>query len=202
MKPCARMRLLWLPLSVAVALATMLGCAGREIPIPPQAEAPKTQTYVIGPGDVLDISVWKNKELSVEVPVRTDGMISVPLLDDIHAAGMTPEQLKQLITRELNEYVSNADVTVIVKQSARRVYVLGEVVRSGPIALVTDLRVVDALSAAGGFGPFADKHDVKIIRHDGKKEVTYRFDYEAFVKGKAPGTNILLEPGDTIVVPD
>ena len=158
--------------------------------------------YVIGAGDRLSIRVWKNPELSVNVPVRPDGKISVPLLDDVQAEGFTAIELKEVITRELSEYVTNPDVTVVVEQIDKRVYVLGEVARKGPILLANDLRVTDAISAAGGFGTYANKKKIKIIRRTENGEVEYRFDYDAYVAGKAPGTNMLLVPGDTVVVPD
>jgi polysaccharide export outer membrane protein len=134
--------------------------------------------------------------------VRPDGKISVPLLDDVQAEGFTALELKELVTRDLGEYVANPDVTVVVETVAKRIYMLGEVSRQGPIGLVTDLRVTDAISAAGGFAPFADKKNVKVIRRSENGEVEYRFNYEAYMAGKAPGTNLLLAPDDTIVVTD
>jgi len=192
------------PLSIRswwlVALALVLGCAS-SLPMPPE-EAPGDTTYRITAGDTIGVRVWKNPELSVDVPVRPDGMISVPLLDDLKAEGLTPQELKQVVGRELSEYISHPDVTIVVLQSGKRVFVIGEVVRSGPIPLVTNLRVLDAISAAGGFGPFANTRKVRIIRKTEDGEITYGFNYNAYVAGDAPGTNILLHPGDTIVVPD
>ncbi len=147
--------------------------------------------------------MWKNPDLSVEVPVRPDGKLSVPLLDDVQAEGLTVLELKEVITRDLTEYISNPDVTVVVQGiGSKYVFVLGEVVRSGPVPLSKDVRVLDALTTAGGFGPFADKKRVKVIRRQDGGEVEYRFNYDAYVAGKAPGTNLLLVPGDAIVVPD
>jgi len=161
------------------------------------------EEYVIGAADVLVVRVWKNPELSAEVTVRPDGKISVPLLDDIHAVGLTALELKEVITRELAEYVSNPDVTVVVRDvGSKYIFVLGEVARSGPVGAGREVRVLDAIATAGGFGPFADKKRVKIIRRQDGVEVEYRFNYDAYVAGKAPGTNLLLVPGDTIVVPD
>jgi polysaccharide export outer membrane protein len=188
--------------SVLLALAVSLGCAGSGMPHPPEPPPMGKAEYVIGAGDVLTIRVWKNPELSVEVPVRPDGKISVPLLDDVQAEGFTALELKEVITRDLSEYVSNPDVTVVVVAVSKRIYVLGEVRRSGPIPLGGDVRVLDAIAAAGGFSPFADKKRVKVIRRSEDGEVEYRFNYDAYVAGKAPGTNLLLIPNDTIVVPD
>jgi len=185
----------------AVGAALLLACSSPPPPPPDSAEA--RATYVIGAGDLLGIRVWKNPELSVDVPVRPDGMLSVPLIGDLQAQGMTAEDLSTLIAHELNEYITNADVTVLVlKTGSKRVFVIGAVLRSGPVPLLTDLHVVDAIAQSGGFGAFADRSHVRIIRKTPKGEVTYRFNYDAYVAGKAPGTNVQLQAGDTIVVPD
>ena len=162
------------------------------------------EAYKIGVTDILRISVWKNQELSVEVPVRPDGKISVPLLDDVHAAGLTPQELKEVLTREFAEYVTEPHVTVIViEMNSRFVSVIGEVAREGRFPLARNIRVLEAIAFAGGFTTFADKDNVRIVRRqaDGG-ELEYRFDYDAYIKGKAPGTNIVLQNGDTIIVPE
>ena len=161
--------------------------------------------YTIGVTDVLRINVWKNPELTVEaVPVRADGKISVPLINDIQAEGMTPEELKDVIARELSEYVSEPNVTVVVIQmNSRFVSVIGEVGRATRVPLTRDLRVLEAITEASGFGPFADKSNVRIVRRNADgTESEYRFDYGAYIRGRAPGTNIVLQHGDTIVVSD
>ena len=188
---------------LALLLGAALGCAGNR-PAPPMAEAPQEPAeYVIGAGDVLRVVVWKNPEISGEVPVRNDGMISVPLLDDVKAEGLTPEQLKSVITEDLNEFITAPDVTVTVMNPvSKRVFVLGEVARSGMVPLLKDLRITDAVTASGGFGPFANRSRIKVIRRQGMDEVEYNFDYDAYVAGRAPGTNILLQAGDTVIVPD
>jgi len=200
--------------SIALVLGLGLGLAGcaglpffggieRAEP-PPEPSVLERPSYVIGHGDVLRISVWRNDELSVQaVPVRPDGKISVPLLDDVQAAGLTPEELKELLTQALSEYVANPDVTVIVTQvNSKQVFVIGAVQRSGPMPLRQDMRVLNAISAAGGFSPFAEKGDVRVIRDTQNGLVEYRFDYGAYLKGRAPESNLLLRPGDTIVVPE
>jgi polysaccharide export outer membrane protein len=162
------------------------------------------QTYTIGVTDVLEIVVWKNEELSVRVPVRPDGKISVPLLDDVQAEGLTPVELKEVLTRELAEFVTAPDVAVIVlEMNSQFVSVVGEVARNAQINLTKDLRVLEAIAAVGGFNLFADKSDVRIVRRrpDGS-EAEFAFDYEAYIRGKAPGTNIVLQDGDTIIVHD
>lgn len=190
-------------MGLVVGLALLGACAGPAPPPPPEPDILERDTFVIGHEDMLRISVWKNPELSVDVPVRPDGMISVPLLNDIQAAGLTPEELKELITGQLVEYVNNPDVTVVVTQvNSKRIYVIGAVGRSGAQPLNQDMRVLDAISVAGGFVQFAQKGDIKILRRSGGEIVEYRFDYGAYLKGNAPGSNMLLRPGDTIVVPD
>ncbi len=189
---------------VAIAFVAAVGCASRAVPPPPEQPVLERDTHVIGHGDRLQIAVWKNPELSVPmVPVRPDGKISVPLLDDVQAAGLTPEELKELLTQALAEYVANPDVTVIVIEiNSRRVHVMGAVLRSGAFPLTQDMRVLDAIALSGGFSQFAEKDDVKILRRSGGGLVEYRFDYPAYLKGHGHETNLLLQPGDTIVVPD
>jgi polysaccharide export outer membrane protein len=191
------------PLAACIALVMGLTACQTARPMPPPQEAPPAGPYLIGEGDVLAVRVWKNQELSVEVPVRPDGMISVPLVNDVKAAGLTTDQLKQDLATKLSEFITNPDVTVVVlRADSKRVFVLGEVVRPGPVALASQLYVLDAISAAGGFTPFADEDDVRIIRRgaDGN-EIEFQFDYDAYVMGRAAGSNIALQPGDTIVVP-
>lgn len=195
--------------AAAAAGGLLLACAGTARQLPPAA-ALETQaleanaSYVIGPNDVLQITVWKNPELSLEqVVVRPDGKISFPLLDDVQAAGLTPLELKQVLADRLSEYITAPHVTVVVRQiNSKNVYVLGEVARQGAIPLRVDMRVVDALALAGGFTPYADRRRVKIIRNvDGSGPVEFVFDYEAFVEGRNLEQNIPLLPGDKIVVP-
>jgi polysaccharide biosynthesis/export protein len=192
----------WIAGAICVLL---IGCFGRQVSPPPPDPVPMDrETYKIGVADMLRISVWKNPDLSVDVPVRVDGMVSVPLIDDVQAEGLTPQELKEVIARELSEYITAPDVTVIMLQNnSRFVSVVGHVKAEGRVALTRDLRVLEAIATAGGFDAFAAKGDVRIIRRraDGT-EAEYRFDYDAYIRGRAPGTNIVLQPGDTIIVPD
>jgi polysaccharide export outer membrane protein len=189
-----------LALSVCALLALAACSTTRLQPLPQEAPAPGP--YKFGEGDTIGVRVWKNPELSVEVPVRPDGMISVPLLNDVKAAGTTADQLKEEITAKLAEYIAGPNVTVILLQSAKRVYVDGEVQRPGPVSLQTELHVLDAISASGGFTAFADTDDIRVIRRGAEgQELEFGFDYDAYVKGRAAGTNIVLQPGDLIVVP-
>ena len=188
-----------------MALVIQTACVGRPLsPPPPDATPMARQPYRLGVTDLIRVSVWRNPELSVEVPVRSDGMVSVPLIDDVYAAGLTPPELKEVVTRELSEFVTAPDVTIIVLQmNSRFISVIGEVRRENRISLTQDLRVLEAIALAGGFTTFADKGDVRVVRRqsDGS-ETTYEFDYNAYVRGRAAGTNMVLQPGDTIIVPE
>jgi polysaccharide export outer membrane protein len=186
-----------------MAVGALLGCASPQPPPPEFEAAPKEGVYIIGTADRLRIDVWQNEKLTLmEVPVRPDGKITVPLIDDVQAAGLTPDELKASIAEKLTEYVQTPTVTVVVLAPlSKRAYVLGEVRNAGPIGLGSEMSVLDAITAAGGFTPFANKSRVRVLRRIDGKELDYRFDYEAFVDGKAPGTNILLHPGDTVLVP-
>jgi polysaccharide export outer membrane protein len=163
---------------------------------------PIDPNYVIGPQDIVDISVWKEPDLSKSVPVRPDGKISLPLLNDVQAAGLTPVQLGAQITSNLTKYVTNPQVTVIVSQiNSQRIYILGEVARAGSYTLLPDMTVLQALSDAGGFTPFANSRRVYVLRQDNGRQQKFPFNYKDVISGKDPGQNIALKPGDTIIVP-
>ena len=140
------------------------------------------------------------------VPVRPDGRITVPLLDDVQAGGLTPLELKQVLTQGLRAYLTIAepDVTVVVIEvNSKRVFVVGEVARPTTLPLSQDLRVLDAITLAGGFKTYANRGSIKVLRRtkDGGV-IEYIFDFDAFVAGDAPGSNLVLHPGDTIIVQD
>ena len=158
--------------------------------------------YVIGAQDILDISVWKEPDVSRVVPVRPDGRISLPLLNDVQAAGLTPAQLAAQVTENLKKYVTNPQVTVIVTTiNSQRVYILGEVTRPGAFPLLPGMSVLQALSSAGGFTQFAKVKSIFVRRMEDGKEVKYPFNYKDVINGKKPEQDILLKAGDTIVVP-
>lgn len=159
--------------------------------------------YAIGIGDVLDISVWKNQDLSVTVPVRPDGRISVPLLGDIQAAGMTPLALKQTLTDGFKEYVTAPGVSVVIKEiNSRKVFVTGEVDTPGAYDLQPRTKLMQVIALAGGFTPYA-KGRVVVLRdsRDGRADRRYEISVDGIVSGKRPGDNIVLLPGDTLVIP-
>jgi polysaccharide export outer membrane protein len=194
---------------LVAALAAAAGCAGGR-PVPPPDEpvvdaySPDSPDYVIGTADVLRVQVWRSPELSVEVPVRPDGRISLPLVESVHAAGLTTSQLRDKIAEKYAEYIAAPDVTVMVLQvNSKRVNVVGEVNRPSTLQLTTQMRVLDAIGMVGGFTPFANKRNIRVLRQNGDGSVTeYRFNYPRFVAGKDTQTNLVLHPGDTIVVPD
>jgi polysaccharide export outer membrane protein len=193
----------------SVGLAGLLGCLGPT-PAPPPEDgnigsfSPDSPDYVIGTSDLLRVQVWRSPELSADVPVRPDGRISLPLVEDVHAAGLTASQLREQLAEKFSEFVSAPDVTVIVLQvNSKRVNVVGEVNRPTTLPLTTEMRMLDAIGMVGGFTPFANKRRVRLLRPNGDGSVTeYRFNYGAFLAGKNPGSNMILHPGDTIVVPD
>ena len=196
----------WMGWSITVALTVVLMACGGLPPNVPTEDGISSQSssYSIGVTDVLFVSVYRNPEISVEVPVRPDGMISVPLINDVRAEGLTPIELKGEVTRRLSEYLKEPDVTIIVREmNSRFVSIIGEVESESRVPLTQNLRVVEAIALAGGFTIFADKGDIRIVRWqpDGS-EVEYGFDYNAYKRGRAPGTNFTLKAGDTIIVSD
>jgi polysaccharide biosynthesis/export protein len=173
--------------------------AGAEAPHKPAIADPN---YVIGAQDVLDISVWKEPDLSRSVPVRPDGKISLPLLNDVQAAGLTPSELTAQITAGLNKFMNNPQVTVIVSQiNSQRIYILGEVARPGAFALLPGMTVLQALSDAGGLTPFANSKKIYVMREQNGKRDKLLFNYKEVLDGKRAEQNVDLKAGDTIVVP-
>lgn len=201
-----------LTLLAALLLLALPVWAQNTAPQPQQAAGhPMQQThkaatdnpnYVIGPQDVLDIDVWKEPELTRSVPVRPDGKISLPLLNDIQAAGLTPTKLADEITAGLKKFVTDPQVTVIVSAiNSQRVYILGEVTRPGAYPLLPDMTVLQALSSAGGFTQFANTKKIYVLRDDNGKQQKLPFNYKDVINGKAQQQNIVLKAGDTVVVP-
>jgi polysaccharide biosynthesis/export protein len=158
--------------------------------------------YVIGAQDVLDINVWKEPEITRTVPVRPDGKISLPLVKDIQAAGLTPTQLTMLIAERLQKYVADPQVTVVVREiNSRRFYILGEVARPGAFTLLPGMTILQALSGAGGFTQFASPKGIYLLRNENGKQTRYPFNYKEVLKGINPQQNLILRTGDTVVVP-
>jgi len=161
-----------------------------------------SDTYVIGPEDVLSINVWNEAALTGQVPVRRDGKISLPLVDEIHAAGLTPLQLKEKLTLRLKEFIDNPNVSVIVTQAnSQKVYVSGEVRTPGVYPLRGETTLLQVIPMAGGFTEWSDQKKVLIIRKEGGKDKRIVVNYKKIVSGEDMSYNIILEPGDTIIVP-
>ena len=193
---------------VAVAIAAAGGQnRGHEpaeaSPSNPATAIPAGPTYVIHPDDVLDVSVWKQQELSFRgLPVRPDGKISLPLINDIRAAGLTAMQLSAAITQKLKKFVVDPQVTVTVAAvNSQRYYMLGEVPRPGVFPLLPGMTALQALSAAGGFTQFANSKKIYILRTVHGDQVKLPFNYKAVLSGKDLQDNVQLKPNDTIVVP-
>ena len=158
--------------------------------------------YVIGPEDTLDINVWGEPSVSRTVPVRPDGKISLPLLDDVEAAGLTPDQLGKQITQDLRKYIDNPQVTVIVTAiNSQRISILGEVNHSGTFQMLPNMTILQALSDAGGFTPFAKLADIYVLRMVNGHEDKITFNYKQVLRGTDNQHVLLLRPGDTIIVP-
>ncbi|HET6143598.1 MAG TPA: polysaccharide biosynthesis/export family protein [Candidatus Acidoferrales bacterium] len=170
----------------------------------PKAAAPATTdpAYVIGPQDMLDINVWKEPDMTRLVPVRPDGKISLPLINDVQAAGSTPQQLAADITTKLKKFLTDPQVTVIVTAiNSQRVFVIGEVLHAGAFQLVPGTTVLQALANAGGFTTFANVKKIHVMRVVNGKHVEMPFNYREVLNGDSQDQNIKLEPGDTVVVP-
>jgi polysaccharide biosynthesis/export protein len=159
-------------------------------------------TYIIGPEDVLDINVWKEPDVSRAVPVRPDGKISLPLINDVQAAGLTPQQLASTVTDKLRKFLTEPQVTVIVTAiNSQRVFVVGEVLRAGAFPLIPGMTVLQAIANAGGFTTFANMKKIHVMRLVNGKHTELPFNYRDVLKGDNPDQNIKLEAGDTVVVP-
>jgi len=184
----------------ALAICPILSCGGKKViekSIPP----PGTQ-YIIGPEDVLKINVWKEPELSLSVPVRTDGKISLPLINDVQVVGSTPIELKEELTKRLSKYIENPTVSVIVEQvNSLKIFIVGNVNQPGVFDVKREVNVLQAISMAGGFNEWAKKRKIKIFRKHGGIEKVIKVNYNKIISGKHPELNIPLQPGDTIVVP-
>jgi polysaccharide biosynthesis/export protein len=196
-----------------IGLGTMLagGSLAAQEAAKDESKAAQTQSqaavttdagYKIGPQDVLRIDVWKEPEISRSVPVRPDGKVSLPLLNDVQAAGLTAMELANVITDGLKKFMNSPQVTVSVSEiNSRRVYVTGEVTRPGAYPLLPNMTVLQALTSAGGFTQFARIKSIYVLRSESGKQVKHPFNYRDVVKGMRPEDNIMLQPGDTIVVP-
>jgi len=163
---------------------------------------PAEDKYVIGPADILEIHVWREPDLSRTIPVRPDGKITLPLLNDVQASGLTPLELKARIEKGLAKFVESPTVSVAVQEiHSKNIFVFGQVESPGQYPLQQDLTVLQALSLAGGLAEWADKGDIIVLRKENGRQRRIKFDYKNVSKGKHLERNIFLRPGDTIIVP-
>jgi len=195
--------LLWTALlCVPIAGAQETPAQKPSTPAKPSASVPVDPEYKIGPQVVLRIDVWKEPDISRITPVRPDGKISLPLLNDVQAAGLTALQLAASLRESLSKYLNDPQVTVSVNEiNSRRVYLTGEVARPGALPLLPNMTVLQALASGGGFTQFAKLKNIYVLRTEDGKQVKHPFNYKEVVKGNLAEQNIELLPGDVIVVP-
>lgn len=198
----------WKSIVIAVLLAVCASSSYAQVVVRSEGDPPNA--YAIGIGDVIDISVWKNPELSVTVPVRPDGRVSVPLLGDVQAAGMTPRALTEDLARRFKEFVTAPSVSVVIKEiHSRKVFVTGEVATPGAYDLQPRTKLMQVLAMAGGLTPYAKRKVVVLrdARESGdpkdaaKADTRMEFDLDAIISGKRPEFNVVLQPGDTLIFP-
>ena len=166
----------------------------------PAMDPSNRPTYRLGPGDVVQIKVYKEDDASVpEAVVRSDGRLTLPFVKDVPAGGLTIEELEKSLVAKLKPFIRDPDVTVILRQSnSQRVYVMGAVRKEGPVKITDQMTVLQALAEAGGVTEYAKRKKIFILR----KQARLPFDYEAVLSGQKPELNVVIEPGDTIVVPN
>jgi polysaccharide export outer membrane protein len=166
------------------------------------AKAQANGEYHVGPGDTIQISVWKEPEVSAVVVVRPDGKISVPLVNEITVSGKTPMEIQEMVTQGLSHFIKDPNVTISVRDiQSRKVYILGEVNRPGSYQILQPTTVLQLLTEAGGLRLYAKEKDIYILRMENGKQRKFPFNYKDAVGGKQLEQNILLEPNDTVVVP-
>jgi polysaccharide biosynthesis/export protein len=173
------------------------------VPVQPLPQKAEDDSFVIGPDDVLAVSVWKEPDISRSIPVRSDGKITLPLVGELQASGQTPRQLQQEIASKLQSYISEPEVTVMVQEvRSQRFNILGQVAKPGSYVLSNSAKVLDAIALAGGFRDFAKKKSIFVLRANATGgQSRLPFNYADVIKGKNPEQNIGLKPHDIIVVP-
>jgi polysaccharide export outer membrane protein len=158
--------------------------------------------YIVGDSDVLHVNVWKEAEVTQTVVVRTDGNISLPLINEVKVSGLTPLQIQELVAEKLKSFLNNPQVTVTVTEiHSKRAFITGEVVRPGTYSLNAETTVLQLIAQAGGFTPFAKKDNIVVLRTGDGQQMRLKFKYKEVVQGKKTEQNIALHPGDTVVVP-
>lgn len=208
-KNIASLLALWLATVPLAAQTAKPATGAQSVPaaaaaaVVPRATDPVVPPgYVIGPDDVLSIVYWKDKDMSSEAQVRPDGRIALPLINEVQAAGLTPEQLREKLTEESKKYMEDANITVVVRQiNSRKAFITGEVNKPGPYPLTSPTTVMQLISMAGGLREYADSKKIVIMRTVNGTPISLKFNYKDVVSGKNLTQNIELKPGDTVVVP-
>jgi polysaccharide biosynthesis/export protein len=171
-------------------------------PAAPPAGVRVPEDYVIGPEDILLISFWRDDSMSGEAVVRPDGKITLKLLNDIDVVGLTPEQLRQKLAKDATKFLEEPAPTVIVKQiNSRKVFITGEVTKPGPYPLNAPTTVIQLITVAGGLNEYAKSEEIGILRTENGKTMRLPFNYKQVREGKKLEQNVLLKPGDTVIVP-
>jgi len=185
----------------AKAAAPVAAHTGNSADVRQEQKSATPGEYTVGEGDLLRINVWKETEISQNVAVRPDGNISLPLVSEIKVVGLTPRQIQELITERLKSVLTNPQVTVTVTEvRSKMVYITGEVAKPGAYPVVTPTNVLQLIARAGGLNPFANRKGIYILRA-GERTSRLRFNYKDVVQGKNSEQNVILQPGDTVVVP-
>jgi polysaccharide biosynthesis/export protein len=208
------MRLRNLTLSIIALTCGVASAAAQQPPGTPSAAPPAAATadattsaslppgYVIGAADVLSVVFWRDKDMSADVVVRPDGKISLPLLNEIQAAGSTPEQLRATIVTAASKFIEDPNATVVVKEvHSRNVFITGNVAKPATYPLTDGMRVLQLIALSGGLLEYADAKNIVVIRNEGGRQEYLKFNYKDVVKQKNTEQNIGLKPGDTVVVP-
>lgn len=192
------------PPAAAQAASVTIPQVAKETPAAAAKNRGVPDDYVIGAGDVLQISVWKEPDASVpSVVVRPDGKIAMPLIKEVEVLGLTPIQAENLITSKLGQYINGVDVTVVVAAiNSKKVYILGAVKKEGPIPYTYRMSVMQAISEAGGLTDYAKRKKIYVLRTEGGKDYRMPFNYQDVIKGEKMEQNVQLLPGDTVVVPN
>ena len=195
--------------SIAVIALVFAGSAAAQTPAAhsstPATAAPVVVPgdYVIGADDALSIVFWRDKDMSVEVVVRPDGKISLPLLNEVQAAGYTPEQLRGQLVEAASKYLEEPNATVVVKEiRSRKVFITGGVQKPGPYDLLSPMTVLQLISTAGSLNEFVDGKNIRVLRNENGKQTVFKFNYKQVLEGKNLPQNIQLKPGDTVLVPE
>jgi len=195
--------------SAVIAQAQKPGATAQSMPAAAVAAAAPRPTdpvvppgYVIGTDDLLSIVYWKDKDMSADAKVRPDGRIALPLINEVQAAGLTPEQLQKRLTEESKKFMEDASITVVVREiNSRRVFITGEVNKPGPYPLTSSTTVIQLISLAGGLRDYANAKNIMIMRSEAGRQVALKFNYKDVASGKNLAQNVELRPGDTVVVP-